>query len=200
MLPELKYLEIKAYRQNMDWPKFSSLTHVALNTHFPKPFQLPSPFCGTLPMLSYLYFSQCDPPISASSIGNMLSATPNLRTLVYVHGNRAPKEHELWTPARSSSFQRFEIHFQGWFDSAVLRGLALPFANPQKFPAFSCFKLRGSRNMQGQLDDLDDSGDSGDSGDLDGLDEMEAVPDSVEIVNRALTGLTSGGIQVLIER
>ncbi len=78
-LPELKYLDINVWYHTMDWPKFSSLTHIAFKGYSRKPIQLPG---GTLPMLSFLYIAHHSLPTSAGSARDMLATMPNLRTLL----------------------------------------------------------------------------------------------------------------------
>ncbi len=191
-LPELKYLEILAYRHDIDWPKLSSLTHVAFGGLFLKPTQLPGPIGGTLPMLSFLYVAQSGLPNSPGSVRDMLVATPNLRTLIWARSFPVPREHRIWELARSPSLQRFEIHFSDRLtpafvpvqhdmevDFAALREHILPFANPDHFPALSCLKLCGFRHIRKRF----------------GLKE----PRLDEIAIGSLTDLKSRGVQVSVE-
>ncbi len=179
-LPELQYLDIHTSRHNMYWQKFSSLTHVAFNARLIDPTQHPELIHATLPYLSYLCLGHYNLQISAGFIRDMLAAAPNLHTLVCLRRYPIPREHELWTLARSSSLQRFEIHLRGSFDLDMLYGHALPFADPQNFPAFACFKLCGLQYIHSQPDE-------------------DLVETDAEMVNRALPGLPSRGIQVLVE-
>ncbi len=192
-LPELRYLYISAHRQTMDWPKLSSLTHVTFSGLFPKPTQLPGPIGGTLPVLSFLYFSQRGLLNDAGCFCDMLAATPNLRTLIYSRSFPIPREHGFWALAQNSSLQRFEIQFDHNFtpgdfghvdhdleiDFAALREHVLPFADPHKFPALACFKLGGFRYIRKRFG--------------------EKEPRLDELASRALTDLKSRGVRVVVE-
>lgn len=186
-LPELKYLDIDAYRHTTCWPKFSSEAFPANQC------DSPDSIGETLPMLSYLYVAQHGYPISDSSVRDMLAAMPNLRTLVCSRSFPIPREQGFYELARNFSLRRFKFRFNDNFvpgdfgqvehdmeiDFAALREHVLPLALRHEFPC--------SRLLQGKWIPPYQESIWGERARLD------------EIANGALKDFISCGVRVLVE-